>query len=111
MPGILVAINIDDVGFKKGKSSYSFYECSPGFEEKVENEFRIFEGLNRGEQWINGDHMIFVQNQVPSIAITSEFTPELMKIVTHTSADTPDLIDCHKLVEIAMALNDVVRTL
>lgn len=111
MPGILVAINIDDVGFKQGKSSYSFYECRPGFEEKVENEFRRFEGLYRGEQWFNGDHMMFVQNQVPSIAITSESTPELMKTITHTSADTPDLIDCHKLVEIAMALNDVVRAL
>ncbi len=111
MPGILVAINIDDVGFKQGKSSYSFYECRPGFEEKVEDVFRKYKGLHHGEPWFNGDHMIFVQNQVPSIAITSEYTPELMKTVTHTSADTPDLIDGHKLVEIAMALNDVVRTL
>lgn len=111
MPEILVAINIDDVGFKPGKSSYSFYECKSGFEEKVKNIFRKYEGLDHGEQWFNGDHMMFVQNQVPSIAITSEYTPELMKTVTHTSADTPDLIDVHKLVEIAMALNDVVRTL
>lgn len=111
MPAVLVAINIDDVGFKQGKSSYSFYECKPGFEEKAEDGFRKYEGLNRGEQWFNGDHMIFVQNQVPAIAITSELTPELMRTITHTSADTPDLIDCHKLVEIAMALNDVVRSL
>jgi aminopeptidase YwaD len=111
MPAVLVAINIDDVGFKQGKSSYSFYECPPGFEEKVADVFRKSEGLIRGDQWFNGDHMIFVQNQVPAIAITSELTPELMKTVTHTSADTPDLIDCHKLVEVATALNDVVRAL
>jgi aminopeptidase YwaD len=55
--------------------------------------------------------MAFVQNQVPAIAITSELMPELLKTVTHTSADTPNLVECHKLVEIAMALNDVVRTL
>lgn len=111
MPGVLVAINIDDVGFKQGKSSYSFHECRPGFDEKVEDAFRKHEGLERGEQWFNGDHMIFVQNQVPAIAITSELMPELLKTVTHTSADTPDLIDCHKLVEVAMALNDAIRIL
>jgi len=109
LPTVSIAINIDDVGFKQGKSSYSFYECKPDFEEKVEDVFRKFEGLNRGEEWFNGDHMIFVQNQVPAIAITSELTPELMKTVTHTFADTPDLIDYRKLVEVAMALNEVVR--
>lgn len=111
MPGILVVINIDDVGFKQGKSTYSFYECRPGFEEVVEGVFRKYEGFEKGEQWFAGDHMVFVQNQVPAIAITSELMPELLKTVTHTSADTPDLVECHKLVEIAMALNDVVRTL
>lgn len=111
MPQILVDINIDGAGFKQGKSSYSFYECRPEFEDKVETVFRKCEGLGHGEQWYSGDHMVFVQNQVPAIAITSELTPELMKTVIHTSADTPDLIDVHKLVEIAMALNDVVRIL
>ncbi len=69
MPAVLVAINRDDVGYKQGKSSYSFYECEPGFEEKVEDVFRKSEGLNRGVQWFNGDYMIFVQNQVPAIAL------------------------------------------
>lgn len=111
MPGIIVVINIDDVGFKQGKSTYSFYACRPEFEEAVEGVFKKHEGLEKGEQWFAGDHMVFVQNQVPAIAITSERMPELLKTVTHTSADTPDLVERHKLVEIAMALNDVVRTL
>ena len=111
MKRILLAINIDNVGYKMGKSSYSFYECKRGFEERVEKEFLRFGGLIRGEQWYNGDHMIFVQNQISSIAITSEFTPELMKTITHTLADTPDLIDCQKLVEISRALNEAVRKL
>lgn len=49
MPGILVVINIDDVGFKQGKSNYSFYECKPGFEEVVEGVFKKYEGLEKGE--------------------------------------------------------------
>jgi aminopeptidase YwaD len=108
---ILLAINIDDVGYEKGKSSYSFYECSPQLEERAEDVFRRFDGLTRGDQWLNGDHMIFVQNHVPSMAFTSECMAELMRTVTHTSSDTPDIIDCHKLVEVAEALNALVRSL
>ena len=108
---ILVAINIDDVGYKKGRSSYSFYECSPELEHRTKSIFQDFSGLVQGEQWLNGDHMIFVQSRIPSIAFTSEYTPELMRTVTHTLADTPDIIDNHKLVEVAQSLNALVRAL
>ena len=108
---ILLAINIDDAGYVKGKSSYSFYECSPKFKERAEAVFQRFDGLTRGDQWFNGDHMIFVQSQIPSMAFTSEFMLELMRTVTHTASDTPDIIDCHKLVEIAESLDALVRSL
>jgi len=110
-PDILLAVNIDDAGYKQGKSSYSFYECSPQLEKKAEDVFRRFDGLARGGQWFNGDHMIFVQRQVPSVAFASENMAELMRTVTHTSSDTPNIIDCHKLVEIAQSLNALVRSL
>ena len=55
--------------------------------------------------------MIFAQNQVPSMAFTSERMADLMKTVTHTSLDTPDLIDCYKLVEVAESLNAFVRSI
>lgn len=42
---------------------------------------------------------------------TSECMPELMRTVTHTSSDAPDLIDCHKLVRVAEALDALVRAL
>jgi len=110
-PGILLAVNVDDVGYKQGRTSYSFYECAPQLEKKAENVFQCFDGLVRGEQWFNGDHMIFVQSRVPSVAFTSECMPELMRTVTHTSSDTPDIIDCQKLVEVAKSLNALVRSL
>jgi len=65
----------------------------------------------RGGQWYSGDHMIFVQSGVPAIAFTSQCMPELMKTVTHTSSDTPDLVDCHKLVQVARSLNALLRSL
>ena len=109
-PSTRLAINIDDVGYKNGKSSYSFYECPEYIEKKAKKVFKEFTGLCKGEQWFNGDHMVFVLNQVPSIAITAEHMPELMKTVTHTEKDTPENIDCRKLVEVATSLNTLVRS-
>ena len=39
-PGVLLAVNVDDVGYKQGRSSYSFYECSPQLEKRAEHVFR-----------------------------------------------------------------------
>jgi aminopeptidase YwaD len=108
---ISLVINIDDVGHKTGMAAYSFYGCSPDLQKKAETSFREYEGLVNGEPWFNGDHMIFVQSKVPSIAFTSDNMPELMATVTHTQFDTPDLIDPEKLVELAWALNNLIRQL
>jgi aminopeptidase YwaD len=108
---ILLAVNIDDVGYHEGRSAFSFYECPGQLEKRVEAVFSEYDGLMRGEPWYNGDHMIFVQNGVPSAAFTSECMPELMRTVTHTVKDTPDIIDTHKLIEVAEALNELARAL
>lgn len=111
LPKVAAVINIDDVGFKTGGSAYSCYGCPRELETMAEQVFRKYPGLKRGAEWFNGDHMAFVQNGVPAIAITAEAMEELMRTVTHTGTDTPDLINCHKLVEIARALNELVRAL
>ena len=108
---IQLAINIDDVGYKKGKSAFSFYQCSPKIQQKAETIFQGFAGLVLGEPWFNGDHMIFVQSSVPALAFTAEQGSELMATVTHTTLDTPELVDPGKLVEVAQALNSLIRSL
>jgi aminopeptidase YwaD len=107
----LLAINIDDVGFRKGRSAYSFYGCSREVQRTAEAVFQGFDGLVQGEQWFNGDHMIFVQSGVPSLAFTSENMAELMMTVTHTSLDTPELIDHRKLVEVSRVLESLIRSM
>lgn len=107
----LLAINIDDVGFRKGRSAYSFYGCSREVQCTAEAVFQGFDGLVQGEQWFNGDHMIFVQSGVPSLAFTSENMAELMMTVTHTSLDTPELIDHRKLVELSHAMHSLMRSI
>jgi aminopeptidase YwaD len=109
-PEVECVVNVDDVGYQHGRSSYSFYECSPQLEEKAKDVFQRFGGLVQGEPWFNGDHMIFAQSQVPAIAFTAECLEELMRTVTHTARDTPDIVDCHKLVEVAQSLAALVRS-
>jgi len=52
--------------------------------------------------------MIFVQNGKPAIAFTAEKVTELMATITHSPKDTPDIVDCEKLVELAEALHEFV---
>ena len=108
---ILVLINVDDVGYVKGRSAYSTYGLALDVQKKTDTVFDEFDGIVEGEPWFNGDHMIFVQNEVPAIAFTAELMPELMRTITHTSADTPDKVDPVRLVEVARALESLILRL
>ena len=108
---ILLAVNIDDVGYHQGGTAYSYYECPAQLEHTVQQVFSGFPGFTPGDPWFNGDHMIFVQKGVPALAFTSESMPELMRTVTHTALDTPDILDPAKLVEVAASLNVLLRSL
>lgn len=105
---VVLAVNIDDVGFHKGNTGYSLYGCSSEHERLVVKSFHAFPGLIPGEPWYNGDHMIFVQKNVPCLALTAELVQELMQTITHTSQDTPAILVPSKLVEIARALFKLV---
>ena len=106
---ILLTINIDDAGYPLGKTTWSFYGCSPQIQESAEAIFQSYPGLAPGEPWYQGDHMVFVQGGVPSLAFTAERMAEAMQTVTHTALDTPERVDTGKLVELAQALNDLIR--
>jgi aminopeptidase YwaD len=108
MEEIIVAMNIDDVGYVHGKTAYSLYECPGEIQEIAGTVFGSYDGITQGEQWYQGDHMIFVQNGKAAMAITAERFSELMATVTHTPRDTPELIDCGKLVEVAHALHSFI---
>ncbi|NIM11355.1 MAG: M28 family peptidase [Candidatus Aminicenantes bacterium] len=105
---IIVAVNVDDVGYRKGNSAYSYYECPDDIKQKANTTFNDFDGIIEGEPWFKGDHMIFAQRGKAAIAFTSEKISELMANVTHTSRDIPDIIDSLKLVEVALALKNFI---
>lgn len=111
LPGVMLVVNVDDVGYVKGGAAYSFYNIPDQLASEIEQHLLQFDGLVRGDPWYSGDHMIFVQKGIPAVAFTAEFMPELMRTVTHTGLDTPELLNCEKLVELAGSLNSLIRSL
>ncbi|MEA3376188.1 MAG: M28 family peptidase, partial [Chloroflexota bacterium] len=108
---VLLAVNVDGVGYRKGRSAYSFYGCSAEVEKKGRMVFEALDGVVEGEPWFAGDHMLFVQAGVPAVAFTSELASELMRTVTHTPLDRPEVIEARQLVEVARTLDVLVRAL
>jgi aminopeptidase YwaD len=104
-----LAVNIDGAWYVEGKTAFSMYKLPPGIESTARSIFGRFDGIMQGDPWYQGDHMLFVQAERPTLVITSEKAMEMLSGVTHSAADTPDLVDCRKLVEIAAALDALLR--
>lgn len=107
MGEIALAINLDDVGYFEGKNACSFYNLPAEMEAKVRATFALHPDLTPGEPWYQSDHMVFVQNGVPALAITSDHFVEMMQTITHTPQDTLDKVDPARLARLALALRDV----
>jgi len=107
---IELCINLDDLGFREGDTAFSFYECSDALMQTLRATFARYPGIVEGAQWYQGDHMVFVQNQIPALALTSEKIFELMATVAHTTRDVPALVDAEKLVTVARALCEKLTT-
>lgn len=105
---IVLGINVDDVGYYRGKVAYSLYDCPSHIVGWVHQVFSDHLDLVEGEPWYQGDHGLFIMNQVPALAITSEKLTELMAEITHTPRDRPEIVDSSKLVTVALALRDLL---
>ncbi len=108
---IILGINLDDVAYYKGNVAYSLYDCPPEIADAIRFVFSSYEGLAEGDPWYQGDHGLFLMNERPALAITSELIEELMTGITHTPKDTLDIIDTAKLVKVALALRDLLLRL
>ena len=108
---ILLGINLDGPGYRQGKTAYSLYGCAAELEAAVRRAFAPYGELVPGQPWYQSDHGIFIQNQVPALAITSESFAELSRTITHTAADTPEIVNCDKLATPAQALFDLIMLL
>jgi aminopeptidase YwaD len=105
---VILGVNLDGAGYREGMSAYSLYDCPAETAALIRKAFSCAEDLVEGEPWYQSDHMLFVQNSRPALAITSDRFTDLWTHIAHTSRDHPRLVDCDKLVRIALALRDLV---
>ncbi len=108
---IVLGINLDDVGYYRGKVAYSLYDCPNELAIPIRQVLSAYGGIIEGEPWYQGDHGLFLMNKRPALAYTSELLTELMAGITHTPKDTPEMVDAAKLVDIANALRDLLQHL
>jgi len=111
LSNIALSINLDAPGYRQGPTAYSLYDCPDAIAAAVRNTFGGYADLVEGEPWYQSDHMVFVQNQAPALAITSEGLMEIETAVAHTPKDRPELVDCAKLAMTASALRDLILRL
>ena len=110
---ILLNINIDGAAYKEGKSAFSFYDLPDPVRALALETLIKFPGITEGLQWPQGDHSIFIQYGRPAIAASSEwFTDNINnQDITHTPKDNLEIVDYFRIIEIAEALNDLIRKL
>lgn len=110
---IMLDINIDGAGYKEGPSALSFYSLPSLIETRAREVLASSRGVIEGAQWPQGDHSIFIQHGRPAIAATSHWFSENIdsQTITHTPEDKPEIVDCHKLVELAETLSTLIRKL
>jgi aminopeptidase YwaD len=104
---IVLAVNLDGPGYLHGPTAYSTYECPADLVAAIQSTFSAHEDMVEGEPWYQSDHSLFILNQVPAMAITSERFAELFTDVTHTPKDRPEIVDSSKLAAVALALRDL----
>ena len=108
---VILGINIDVAGYHQGSTEYSLYGCPDDIAGLIRKALSDREGMVEGAPWYQSDHSLFVQNQVPAMAITSEHFMELSTHVTHTPKDSPEIVDSEKLVNVALVLRGLLLDL
>ncbi len=110
---VMLNINIDGAGYKEGPSAFSLFDLPDNVDKATKSVMENFPAIKEGIKWPQGDHSIFLQYGIPAIAVSSKWFIDNIsdQDITHTPKDNPEIVDCNKLVEIARALDALVRKL
>lgn len=108
---IVLGINIDGVGYRRGPTAFSLYECPPEIGELARRVLTADAGIVEGVPWYQGDHFLFLMHQRPALAVTSAAIEELLGEIVHTARDTLEIVDPLRLAGTATALAALIRQL
>ena len=108
MGNIRLAVNVEAVGAKGSKSSVSTYNVGEDRQVWLDAEIGKFRTIERGPEWVDGDHSIFVFRGVPCLAITSSNMRDEVMSFSHSTQDSVAHLDRELLVEAANFIVDLV---
>jgi aminopeptidase YwaD len=111
MQDIELGINIDGVGYFEGRTAYSLYGCDPHLAATIHDVCSTDRGWIEGQDWLQGDHALFIMHQRPALAVTSERVIELLRTVIHTPQDRFELVDPLRLANASRMLVDLIQRL
>ena len=111
MGDIVLAINIDDLGWRGTENHVSFYSCPPEIEDVVRTAMTGHPRTTEGPQWFQSDHAIFGMHRRPAIALACSDMAGFMAGYAHSERDTPDLADPALVAEAARFVRDVIAAL
>ncbi|MFW6265126.1 MAG: M28 family peptidase, partial [Bacillota bacterium] len=105
---IFLAINCDGIGLKDSKTALAVMELEAEKELLVREILGEKENLELIEPWVQGDHMLFVMNQIPVVTLTSKDIFRIIDSVIHTEKDTLDLVDYNRVEEVVFFLEELL---
>ena len=108
-PSVLLAINVDGVGLMDSPLGVSYYGLDEAWIERCEQVRRSHPQVEQIEPWYQGDHMLFIAENVPSLALTARDVFALVDTLIHTERDTLALLDAELLLTSASYLLDVLK--
>jgi len=111
MPDIRLGINLDALGFRGAKVAVSTYNLDAVDQEYLDQQLSPFANLERGPEWVESDHSIFVFGGVPCLALTSADLANTVMTVAHTPRDTSANVDRALLAEAANFIAQLVTAL
>ena len=106
---IILAINCDGIGLKDSKTAVALIELAEEKELAVKDILAKKETFELIDPWVEGDHMLFHMNQIPTMALTSKDIFGLIDNVIHTERDTLELVDYNRILEVVNFLGDLIK--
>ena len=108
---IILGINMDGLGYIEGHTAYSLYDIPDQMAVSIKDVFARYSEFVPGPQWYQSDHGLFMQNGVPSMALTTDRFDVFAREIAHTPKDTVEVVDPDKLVQTAAVLRGIIYEL
>ncbi len=102
------AANVDGIGLRESSQGAAAFGWPAQWKTDLEQAYHQ-NGIVAMEPWQQGDHMLYVLNDIPTLAFTSVGIFDIVDSVVHTADDTLDLVEPTKVLQVVRCLDELVR--